>query len=288
MRGKLKLKNKILAVILMILFAILGSNTLAEGEGESGTVEKKIETLWFDTPSEASKSTTVVEGGSYKEAWYPVDNENKNDEDILQSAGAIYGINSLVAKRGENFFLLEVLPESKGKRMLYVKLNSRTYNGDKYKINFDYFNGKKDSTSNTRLDFTTDVYLVADLTVKPEEEEVEKNTKTEENTGEEIIENKKIQLLGTLEETKDSNSWISKEFEFTSEVDSAENAFLLFVPKATTSYNKAYLALEQGENDVIEKNITVKDLGVKFLGTKYNNTYGIGNNVLVDSEEKSL
>lgn len=288
MIGKFKLKSRILAIILMILFAILGSNTLAEGEGESGTVEQKIETLWFDTPSEASKSTTVVEGGSYKEAWYPVDSENKNDEDILQSAGAIYGINSLVAKRGENFFLLEVLPESKGKRMLYVKLNSRTYNGDKYKINFDYFNGKKDSTSNTRLDFTTDVYLVADLTVKPEEEEVEKNTKTEENTGEEIIENKKIQLLGTLEETKDSNSWISKEFEFTSEVDSAENAFLLFVPKATTSYNKAYLALEQGENDVIEKNITVKDLGVKFLGTKYNNTYGIGNNVLVDSEEVEI
>lgn len=277
---------KLIKKFCIYMITILCFSIYAYGE-ETSTIN-----LWFSVPSEGV-GVQVAPGASYNDGWFPVDESASQSENyILYSKEKVYTENGdeIGAKRGNSFFALKVTPDADSKRRLYVKLNTRVYKGTEYKVNFDYFIGKINNTSENRLEFDVDVYLVTDKTIVPEEmvdDEEGNGTEGEEGNESEPpeIEESKIQYLGELLDDKTTNKWVNFSLKFISDIDSAEEGYLLFVPKNKTTYSSAYLSLEQGDNESIEKNISIKDLGVKFLGTNYRDTYGIDDKKLVDTEE---
>lgn len=249
MRGKLKLKNKILVVILMILFAILGSNTLAEGE--EGTVEEKRTSIWFlyyPGSSVGDSGVAIGEGDSDDKGWFAIDNV------IFQGNSKT----NLKPIQDNNYYYVETAISTGKQGKILSQLSEGIEINKNYNIRMWYANTG---------DSSVDIYLTKK---KPEGEEI---------IDDDFIANE-TQLLKTLAGTN-SNTWNFLDLDFTSQF-SVERAYILFVPKNGSV--KGIFAIDQGHTNIINKSIDVKDNGIKYLGTTYKQVYGINDGEVVKEE----
>lgn len=249
MIGKFKLKSRILAIILMILFAILGSNTLAEGE--EGTVEEKRTSIWFlyyPGSSVGDLGVAIGKGDSDDKGWFAIDNV------IFQGNSKT----NLKPIQDNNYYYVETAISTGKQGKILSQLSEGIEINKNYNIRMWYANTG---------DSSVDIYLTKK---KPEGEEI---------IDDDFIANE-TQLLKTLAGTN-SNTWNFLDLDFTSQF-SVERAYILFVPKNGSV--KGIFAIDQGHTNIINKSIDVKDNGIKYLGTTYKQVYGINDGEVVKEE----